>query len=226
MGTAYNPSMVTNGLQICYDAGNTKSYTGSGTTWTNAITYTNNGTLTNSPGYTASFGGGIVFDGTNDFVVVPDNAVDANADFTMSFWIRGISTGTRTMYGVQNTSNNTGRFQLRYAGVPISLQVLRNGVALVASWTPSVTINENQYVTVKLTKSTNTWEAYVNAVSLGATAATAATFTNTTMAIGSARTFDGELFLGNIYAFHHYNRVLTDAEIQQNFNATRSRYGV
>jgi hypothetical protein len=35
-----------------------------------------------------------------------------------------------------------------------------------------------------------------------------------------------EQFGGNLYSLKVYNRALTAAEIQQNFNATKSRYGL
>jgi hypothetical protein len=34
MGIAYNPRTITDGLVLCLDAANSKSYPGSGTTWT------------------------------------------------------------------------------------------------------------------------------------------------------------------------------------------------
>jgi hypothetical protein len=48
MGVAYNPRIVTNGLVLALDAGNTKSYPGSGTTWTD-LSSSNSGTLVNDP---------------------------------------------------------------------------------------------------------------------------------------------------------------------------------
>jgi hypothetical protein len=35
-----------------------------------------------------------------------------------------------------------------------------------------------------------------------------------------------ESFIGNIYSATYYNRVLTAAEIRQNYNATKKRYGL
>ena len=46
---AHSPSIVMNGLTLCLDAGNRKSYPGSGTTWYNLIPGGVNGTLTNGP---------------------------------------------------------------------------------------------------------------------------------------------------------------------------------
>ena len=47
MGLAHSPKIVTDGLVLCLDAGDGKSYSGSGTTWTDRSGQDNNGTLTN-----------------------------------------------------------------------------------------------------------------------------------------------------------------------------------
>ena len=68
MSTKYSPKIVTDGLVLCLDAANSKSYPGSGTSWNDLSRNNNTGTLTNGPTYTSSFGGSSVFDGTNDYV--------------------------------------------------------------------------------------------------------------------------------------------------------------
>jgi hypothetical protein len=51
MAISYNPRIVTDGLVLALDAGNPKSYPGSGTTWTDLSGNGNNGTLVNGVGY-------------------------------------------------------------------------------------------------------------------------------------------------------------------------------
>ena len=48
MAVASGPNVVEDGLVLALDAGNTKSYPGSGSTWTDTVG-SNNGTLTNGP---------------------------------------------------------------------------------------------------------------------------------------------------------------------------------
>ena len=67
MAINYNPRIVTDGLVLALDAGNTKSYPGSGTIWYDRAS-ANTGTLTNGPTYSSGNGGSIVFDGVNDFI--------------------------------------------------------------------------------------------------------------------------------------------------------------
>ena len=73
MGVFAGPEVVEDGLVLALDAGNTKSYPGSGTTWTDLSGNGNNGTLTNGPTYSSSNGGSIVFDGVNDFVDISNS---------------------------------------------------------------------------------------------------------------------------------------------------------
>ena len=65
---ASGPNIVEDGLVLALDAGNTKSYPGSGTTWTDLSGKGNNGTLTNGPTFDSGNGGAIFFDGGNDYV--------------------------------------------------------------------------------------------------------------------------------------------------------------
>ena len=50
MGLAHSPRIVTDGLVLALDAGNTKSYPGSGATWTDLSGKENDATLTDTNG--------------------------------------------------------------------------------------------------------------------------------------------------------------------------------
>jgi hypothetical protein len=67
MALSHSPSIVTDGLVLCLDAGNPKSYPGSGTTWTDLSGNGNNGTLVNGVGYSGDNLGSLSFDGVNDY---------------------------------------------------------------------------------------------------------------------------------------------------------------
>ena len=70
MGIAYNPKIVTDGLVLCLDAANTKSYSGTVTSWTDLSGNGNTGTLTNGPTYNSSNLGFFQFV-TNNFAAIP-----------------------------------------------------------------------------------------------------------------------------------------------------------
>ena len=95
MGVAYNSSIVTNGLILCLDAGNRKSYPGTGTTWTDLSGRGNNGTLTNGPTYSSANGGSIVFDGLNDFVQKSSATANMSAGVTMEMIFKSTDMNSR-----------------------------------------------------------------------------------------------------------------------------------
>ena len=66
MALAHSPRIVRDSLVFYLDAANTKSYTGSGTTWIDMSGKNHDGTLTNGPTFSSDNSGSIVFDGSND----------------------------------------------------------------------------------------------------------------------------------------------------------------
>jgi len=102
---AHSPRIITDGLVLCLDAGNPKSYPGSGTTWTDLSGNGNNGTLTNGPTYNSGNLGSLVFDGVNDYVNLGD--LDLPAPFTLSIWFKGNTTQSQQYCGLLNKSSST-----------------------------------------------------------------------------------------------------------------------
>ena len=76
---SYNngPKIVNDGLVMYLDAANSRSYSGTGTAWTDLTGSGANGTLTNGPTFNSANGGSIVLDGTNDYIPisVPSNII-------------------------------------------------------------------------------------------------------------------------------------------------------
>ena len=62
--------VVTDGLVGYYDAGNTNSYSGSGTTWSDLSENANHATISGST-FNSNFGGYFANDGSNDLITVP-----------------------------------------------------------------------------------------------------------------------------------------------------------
>ena len=92
MGLSHAPRVITDGIVLGLDAANTRSYVGSGTTWTDLIG-SNNGTLTNGPVFTQEpklepFGGAgaVSFDGSGDNLNFTNIDV-GTGDFTYEGWI-------------------------------------------------------------------------------------------------------------------------------------------
>ena len=83
-------NIVTSGLTMLLDAGFTPSYPLSGTSWTDLSFSGNNGTLINGPTFNSANGGSIVFDGTNDNILMPSTGVTISSGtnpWSASFWV-------------------------------------------------------------------------------------------------------------------------------------------
>ena len=88
MAVLYNPKIVTDGLILNLDAANTKSYPGSGTTWTDLTGNGYNATLVNSPTHNTNIGY-ISFNGTNQYAnhTVPQLTTGTDS-FTFEVWFK------------------------------------------------------------------------------------------------------------------------------------------
>ena len=108
MGLSHSPRIVTDGLVMCLDAGNSRSYPGTGTVWTDLAG--NIGTLTNGPTFNSENGGSVVFDGTNDGVDVSGTESfngPLGVSYTLSAWFYPTRTGAWQGVVCKNRSTNT-----------------------------------------------------------------------------------------------------------------------
>ena len=220
MGAYAGPDIVENGLVLALDAGNLKSYPSpfTGTTWTDLSGRGNTGTLTNVPTYNSANGGSIVFNGTNQSVSTLLSTNTLN-NITQSVWFKWNGTNqTNLIIYLGDSSNNGFGLYIGTISTPSNLlSVLYGGVAFNAlSSYVTLTTNWTNFV---ITRDSTTTSLYQNG-SLFASA------TNTP-ATGASYSFIGNSNAGgNISSISFYNRALTATEIQQNFNATRSRFGI
>ena len=113
MSNQYGPRIVTNGLVLCLDAGNNKSYPGSGTVWNDLSGNNFNGILTNGPTYSPSSGGGIVFDGVNDYISL--GSVLNNSFTGLSFSFFCYYSGYTTFPRIVAKNHDTWTVYLRYS---------------------------------------------------------------------------------------------------------------
>ena len=218
MGLSHSPSLVLPGLTLCLDAANSKSYPGSGTTWTDLSGRGNTGTLTNGPTYNSGNLGSLSFDGTNDYVNAP---LTKSATCTFSCWARTTTLAGSGPMLFNAGPNGVGPDLFFYLG-NIYWNTWDGGANPLATTPASVTDGNYHYYVVVNDASSNT-KLYYDGVLLGtATYRTAAN--NTNLTIGG--TTDTYMWNGNISNFTIYNRALTSAEVSQNFNALKSRFSI
>ena len=215
MGIVYNSKIVTDGLVLCLDAGNRKSYPGSGTTWFDMSGQGNNGTLTNGPTFSTTNGGLFVFDGVDDYITVPINLT--NTTYTVIAVSRYRAVGNKRRI----ISSNSTNWLLGYWFGQTNKYYAEGWVS-----SSSGGITETDWICYAATGTVagDSWELYRNGVSIVGPNSNGVNGPNG-IRIGGDGVY-GEYSACDVSFVSAYNRVLTAAEIQQNFNATRRRFGI
>jgi hypothetical protein len=224
MSLGHSPSIVTSGLVLALDAANTKSYPGSGTTWTDLTGNGNTGTLTNSPTYNSSNQGSIVFNGSTQYVTISHNSIQNPSSITICSWVKYIQNGTSQNI-VGKTDNSGYRFRVNNGGSVTWFD--RGATNAITSSTPLIVSGEWSLVSV--TGSSSGLQIYINeTLSTSNSTAFGGNISTGGLAIGAASVTNSfnESFNGNISQVLIYNVVLTANQIKQNFNALRGRYSI
>jgi len=228
MGIARGPKIVTSGIVLSLDAAEKSSYPGTGTTWRDLSGNSNNGTLTNGPTFSAANMGSIVFDGTNDYVDMGLSTYCNLINISVSVWVRVTNTSGFFLSRYYNTTANNGFFMYYdVAATKFSVDGRESGAAYLSRPTTN-TYPLNNWYNVTWTKSANVWSLYVNG-SLDVSSALGngtTSFSNNTMWLGGLNQSNTQYYSSvNLSSVVIYNRALTAAEILQNYNATKSRFG-
>lgn len=236
MSVGIGPDIIEDGLVLCLDAADRNSYPGSGTTWYDLSGNGNNGTFgasTAAPTFSSANGGSIVFDGSNDYV--SGNISSLSSPFTIEcvgkfnnvtqtdyeYFVRlGDATTSNTMISISKIGNqyltdpNYRGFLYFYTGTG---GANRTDIDLrTTEWVhiTLVTLAVSPYIKV-----------YKNAIegtvidTLGSTITT-----NGGYRIGAWST--SWYLNGSIANTRIYNRELSANEVEQNYNATKGRFGL
>jgi len=229
MASSTGPDLVTDGLVLALDAGNEKSYPGTGTTWSDLSGNGTDGTLVNGVGYSSVNGGGsLTFDGVNDGVQLSGTNLSLN-QMTISCWNYS-SNYQQNGFMFEKTTNGSvnTQYSLFYNSGNI-IYYRTYGLSttdLIVNTTTAGVVN-NKWNNVVATWDGTNKKIYVNGILRVTSATLTGTVTqNTTGAayIGIYGNFGGYPFNGNVSQTQIYNRALTADEVLQNYNATKYRF--
>ncbi len=232
-------NIVRSGLVLALDAANTKSYPGSGTTWTDLSVNGNNGTLINSPTYTSGTSGYFRFAHAStqyiNFASASSLQFLNRSAYTLEAWVYptrnpGINNWTGIFDREDTSIGSRDGFNLFFLGSASTLTyftterfVAGSGVSVSNTVDSSVSVNAWHHIVA--TYDGTTLLLYRNGVSVGTPITSTGNITNTsktmTLAIRGGQPFDGRIANTKIYS-----RALTFQEILQNFEAHRDRYGI
>lgn len=237
-GKQYVGSIVTNGLVLNLDAGNMLSYAGTGTTWTDLSVNGNHATLVNGVGYSSVNGGSMVFDGVNDYAVTTNNiGLISNQSRSIDVWFKLNNSTSRHVLCSWGSYSGNSFFNLevnQLLGIGTNFPFFAgfNNDSYVAQ-----TIPVGEWTNITLTynggsiNSSNGINFYINGILKSSlfpnwSANTSLNTTNSKLYIGYEGAASRNPMNGNISNAKIYNKALSESEVLQNFNATKSRFGL
>jgi hypothetical protein len=228
------PSIITDGLILNYDISNASSYPGSGTTVTD-LTGSSNATLYNSPTYTATGGGYLTFNGSNQYLGTNTalgsklNPANSSTVISIFVWVYPMDNGV-IVQEIGQTTPNTGWHdsQIEMVSGTLRFSVWNNQPSGFAS---SISTPLNNWYYVGFTYDGTNLRGYVN----GSLAVTSGTISRSTpganlyyaIAHNDATNLgDGSFANMRFGGMQVYNTALSGPNVLSNYNSQKSRFGL
>ena len=226
--------VVSNGLRLHVDAGNTTSYIGSGTSLVDLSGYQINGTLTNGPTFNSSNSGSLVFDGSDDYV-----GFGSTLDFADSSFINGFSVDT-WVYPTATPSGVAAIFSSAYgtSGTQWQIYVWYSSANKFGTtqryggnqndFSTSQSFGLNSWYHFVVTSNHSVCTIYVNGIfaASNSTGRPDNQPADREVRIGGFKGYAGANFNGRIANTKIYNKQLTSGEIRQNYFIEKGRFGL
>jgi hypothetical protein len=207
-----------NYTSVFYDAANIVSYPGTGTTWSNLASTSYNMTLFNGPAYSSANNGVMVFDGADDYAT---SSGFSFTNFTMEMFVNVYQlTGTLAVNRIMETNST----YLTVVGSSFygTLNALAPFDSTSGYVITSYIVPLGQYIHLTVVRNGTTYEIFVNGVSVYSASLGNATMTNLRLANGGGN----ENTRSSFGYFKIYNKVLTAAEVLNQYNFHKSRFGL
>ena len=227
MTRTHSPRIVTDGLVLALDAGNTKSYPGSGTSWSDLSGQGNTGTLTNGPTYSSADGGSIVFDGSNDSATLPTLDIAGN-ELTFSVWNYGIEAKTSSIIYLEDSGNH----RMLNVHLPWNNRVVYfdkggNNYDRINKTATNVEYQGWHHWAFTANASTGSMKIYLDSALWHSGTGHTKTFTNITGSVKKiGKSHLNQWHRGYISNLQLYKKELSQAEVTQNFDALKGRFGL
>jgi hypothetical protein len=229
MAVQYNPGIVTDGLVLCLDAANRKSYPGTGIAWTDLSGNANDGTLTNGPIYSSENSGSISFDGTNDYVSLGSKSFITSNTFTFETVIKFDVLSAASYYTIFSYGGYiSGGWLFQRSGDGINpIRFAFNGTNWYDTTTAFTTTGVWRHLIVSVSNGIPQ-AVYINNVSSAVTGSGTLSITNPkTIEIGRRTDITAQYIDASIALIRIYNGIsLSRSQVTQNFNALRGRFGI
>lgn len=244
MAVYSGPEIVNNGLVLHLDAANSRSYPGSGATWYDLSGNNKHASLINGTVYESTNNGGIVLDGGDELINIPNSKnLDyfGTGDFTVETFVKSTNVVyPRSRHPLQFFHTVTGAatrgWSVGHGASTSSIEIMASdGTNIQRTTLNHAAIAESIYYHRVFTVSRSAGlltKHYLNGKYVGQVdmpSVTGSIYNTASDAGTTGITFGnvwGWRYIGSVNIFRLFNRVLSESEIQQNLEATRSRYGV
>ena len=227
MAFSNGPTSVTDGLVLSVNFADLNSYISGSASAIDVSGQRNTLTIENTPGYSSANGGSLSLNGTTNRVLItcaPNTirSYDTTCQFVVKLPL--YSGGQRCILSYRGGGGGALYIGKQSGGIFTYYDSLN-----VAGYTVgSITNNTIAVVSVVVNATGGSISVYING-SLAGTATGRTGFStafNNILYLGFDNGGTAEWMLGEFYSFMHYNRVLSDREVLQNYNAQKSRFGL
>jgi hypothetical protein len=220
----YNgPTIVTNGLVLFVDVKNTKSCPSSNTVL-NDLAGNNTFTLSN---ITYNADGNFSFNGSTSTIISPENSALNTQTPTVEVWVKTNNTNQNGFWFEKGQVNT--QYSLFQEGTVIQWRQYIGGVTNLSTTTATY-MSTSQWAQVVGTYTSGARRLYINGVLVNSDGQSGTIATNTNgSSIGVYGGFNGSrgyYYNGSLAICKVYNRALAPNEVLQNYNATKTRFGL
>ena len=242
MSTFGGPGIVIgSNLVFSLDAGNIKSYPGSGITWYDKSGNNFNGTLCNLITYDSSKFGNLVFNGTSSMITIPNttrliwsaSGVVGNSNMSIDIWVKTTDLGG---YIYSKPWNGSGQYNIQLSHNGFRLMCGASGTTI--SDLAFTSIATGNWVNIVFWMSSTQQGCYINGTQSSTTISHGLSGDVPTSGNSSEKTAlmtlypygegwggnSGFSITGNLSICRVYDRVLTASEVLQNYNSTQTRF--
>lgn len=217
-----NRGIINNGLVLCLDAANSKSYVSGSTLWNDISKNNNPATLVNTPTFNFNNAGSIVFNGTNNYIANISTPLLVTGSMTYEIVFKPNATPNNGPLGTSDIVSTIPYFYLDYGGG--TLRTYHYGSS--PQYFNVQALSTNNIYHFVCSRNGLTESNYINGVSTtGRVLTDNSGNTNGLGAIGGY-TPSSWYFNCNIYMIRIYSIPLSSTQVLQNYNATKVRFGL
>lgn len=223
-----NDCKVTDGLQLWLDASDISSYPGNNIFWYDLSNNNYQTTLSNNIAYNINDRGYFVFDNNDDYV--DTNQSLSFESFSVGAFFRTSVIGVKMILSKETSSGNPWNYRIWLNGGQIITDIAQGSTQSSLS-SISTSYNDGQWHYVMFTRDDNTWKLYIDEVLVNSKIDNfSGSITNTQELWIGKSAFTGQSptgsyqYYGDISVVMVYDKVLSLAEISQNYNCLLSRF--